>query len=397
MEENKEIMQDTETENAAGGWLRFVLGFAAGFAVCIGVLAVLLYGVNMGRIIPAGDYDYYEDLSNKYGKYYVIMDMIGEDPLTDKKPEDITEDSIKEIVDNLGDPYAAYFTPEEYKDFTKHFEADYVGVGIMVEQTEDSVVVNQVFEDGPAHKAGMKAGDVILKVDGTAPEDLDDAVSRMTGEEGTEVTVTVGRGGREIDLEMTRARIDMASVAYDVSDEDPEVGYIRVLVFAEDTDKEFEEAVKRLQDKGCDKFIVDLRDNSGGLTDVSINMADYLLPECRIMSEISKDGTEKVYDSEKSSADLDMVVLVNENTASASEILTAAIKENDAGKVIGTKTFGKGVTQITRQFKDGSAIKMTVTEYLTPDGNHVQEVGIEPDIEASDEDIMDKAIEALND
>lgn len=397
MEENKEIMQDTETENSAGGWLRFVLGFAAGFAVCIGVLAVLLYGVNMGRIIPAGDYDYYEDLSNKYGKYYVIMDMIGEDPLTDKKPEDITEDSIKEIVDNLGDPYAAYFTPEEYKDFTKHFEADYVGVGIMVEQTEDSVVVNQVFEDGPAHKAGMKAGDVILKVDGTAPEDLDDAVSRMTGEEGTEVTVTVGRGGREIDLEMTRARIDMASVAYDVSDEDPEVGYIRVLVFAEDTDKEFEEAVKRLQDKGCDKFIVDLRDNSGGLTDVSINMADYLLPECRIMSEISKDGTEKVYDSEKSSADLDMVVLVNENTASASEILTAAIKENDAGKVIGTKTFGKGVTQITRQFKDGSAIKMTVTEYLTPDGNHVQEVGIEPDIEASDENIMDKAIEALND
>ena len=397
MEENKEIMQDTETENSAGGWLRFVLGFAAGFAVCIGVLAVLLYGVNMGRIIPAGDYDYYEDLSNKYGKYYVIMDMIGEDPLTDKKPEDITEDSIKEIVDNLGDPYAAYFTPEEYKDFTKHFEADYVGVGIMVEQTEDSVVVNQVFEDGPAHKAGMKAGDIILKVDGTAPEDLDDAVSRMTGEEGTEVTVTVGRGGREIDLEMTRARIDMASVAYDVSDEDPEVGYIRVLVFAEDTDKEFEEAIKRLQDKGCDKFIVDLRDNSGGLTDVSINMADYLLPECRIMSEISKDGTEKVYDSEKSSADLDMVVLVNENTASASEILTAAIKENDAGKVIGTKTFGKGVTQITRQFKDGSAIKMTVTEYLTPDGNHVQEVGIEPDIEASDEDIMDKAIEALND
>jgi carboxyl-terminal processing protease len=241
----------------------------------------------------------------------------------------------------------------------------------------------------------MQAGDEIIRVDGVVPENIDDAVSRMTGEEGTKVTVTVKRGDKEIDLKMKRAAINLDSVAYSVSDKDPKVGYITIAVFAEDTADEFKEAVKELQDKGCDKFIVDLRNNGGGLTHASLDIADYLLPECMIMTEINKDGSEKEYKSDKSAADLDMVVLVNENTASASEILTAAIKDNKAGTVLGTKTYGKGVTQMSRQFTDGYAIKLTITEYLTPNGDHVQGKGIEPDIEATDEDILDKAMEEL--
>jgi carboxyl-terminal processing protease len=227
------------------------------------------------------------------------------------------------------------------------------------------------------------------------PENIDDAVNRMTGEDGTKVTVTVKRDGKELDLKMTRAAIKLDSVGYAVSEDDSEVGYIRIAIFAEDTCDEFKNAVRELKKKGCSKFIVDLRDNGGGLTQSSIDIADYLLPECRIMTEIDKDGHEKEYKSEKSAADLDMVVLVNLNTASASEILTAAIKENDGGTVIGTKTYGKGVTQMSHQFNDGYAIKLTITEYLTPDGNHVQGKGIEPDIEASGEDILDKALEEL--
>ena len=378
------------------GLIRLLLAFAAGFAACIAVFAGLTYGAGMGRIIPKADYDYYEDLSNKYGKYYVIMQMVDEDPLVKESPSEITDEAIKEMLSKLDDPYAVYFTKEEYEEFSKHFDAGYVGVGIMVEQTADGIFAVQVFEGGPAESAGMQPGDQIIKVDGKAPADIDDAVSHMMGEEGTSVTVTVLRDGSEIDLKMKREEINMPSVDYSVVEGNPDIGHIALTVFADDTDEEFEAAVEALRKEGCDKFILDLRDNGGGLTNVSVDIADYLLPECRIMTEVNKSGEEKEYTSDSKSADLDMVVLVNENTASASEILTAAIQENDAGKVIGCTTFGKGVTQISRQFKDGTAIKMTVTEYLTPDGNHVQEKGIKPDIETTADDAMAAAIEELN-
>lgn len=374
---------------------RFVGAFALGFAACIAVFGIVMYGADLGRIIPKADLDYYEKLNEQYGKYYVIMKMIDSDPLVSKSPELITDDHLRKMIKGLEDPYAEYYTAKEYEEFTKPFAGDYVGVGILVGQTDEGIRVEQVYEDGPAYGAGMKAGDMILRVDGVVPANLDDAVSRMTGEENTDVTVTVGRDGKEIDLKMKRKSINLDSVGYAVSEDDPDVGYIRLAIFSEDSDEEFEEAVEELQKKGCSKFILDLRDNGGGLTDTSVKIADYLLPECLIMTEISKDGKEREYKSKASSADLDMVVLVNENTASASEILTAAIKENNAGKVIGAKTYGKGVTQASRQFNDGSAVKLTVTEYLTPKGNHVQDKGIEPDIKATDEEILDKALEAL--
>ena len=375
--------------------LKIVAAFAAGFAACLAVFAIALYPAGLGRIVPKADLDYYQRLDERYGKYNYIMEMIEKDPLVKKVPAAVSEESVREMVENLGDPYAEYYTPEEYEGFTKYFNADYVGIGILVEQNEKGLYVMQVYDDGPAQGAGMKAGDEIVKVDGVVPENIDDAVNRMTGEDGTKVTVTVKRDGKELDLKMTRAAIKLDSVGYAVSEDDSEVGYIRIAIFAEDTCDEFKNAVRELKKKGCSKFIVDLRDNGGGLTQSSIDIADYLLPECRIMTEIDKDGHEKEYKSEKSAADLDMVVLVNENTASASEILTAAIKENDGGTVIGTKTYGKGVTQMSHQFNDGYAIKLTITEYLTPDGNHVQGKGIEPDIEASGEDILDKALEEL--
>lgn len=408
MEENTTIINETEENTTADtgdgegrsrrkGRIKLIAAFAAGFAACLAVFAIALYPAGLGKIISQDDYDYYEKLNERYGKYNNIMEMIDRDPLVKKVPEAVSEDSIREMVENLGDPYAAYYTPEEYAEFTRNFNADYVGIGILVEQNDKGLFVMQVYDDGPAQKAGMQPGDEIVRVDGVVPENIDDAVSRMTGEEGTKVTVTVKRNGKELDLKMKRAAINLDSVAYTVSEEDPDVGYIRIAIFAEDTCDEFKDAVEELQDKGCDKFILDLRDNGGGLTQASLDIADYLLPECMIMTEIDKDGSEKEYKSEKSAADLDMVVLVNENTASASEILTAAIKDNKAGTVIGTKTYGKGVTQMSHQFQDGYAIKLTITEYLTPNGDHVQDKGIEPDIAATNEDILDKALDELKD
>ena len=394
---NNEITEeDNKKEEKKTHRIRYTAAFLTGFAVCLVFIFVLTFGLGMGRILSKADWEYYNDLEDQYGKYAIIMDMIGDDPLSKKVPEDISDDVLKEIVKSTGDPYGEYFTAEEYEEFEKTYKGGYVGVGIGIADENGNLVIKTVYETGPAYKAGLEPEDIILKVDGVVPESLDDAVAKMTGEEGTEVTVTVGRNGKELDYTMKRAEIDLESVGYSVMEENPKTGYIRIALFREGTDKEFKKAVKELKKKGCEKFILDLRDNGGGLTDVSVEIADYLLPSCKIMTDVNKSGSETVYNSKESSADLRLAVLVNENTASASEILTAALKENNAAVIIGRKTFGKGVTQESRSFIDGSAIKLTVSEYLTPKGNHVQGKGIEPDIEAEDDVILDKAFEALN-
>ena len=370
--------------------------FAAGFMSCIAILTVLTFGFGLGRFMSKGDWDYYHDLDKNYGKYAEIMKMIGDDPLSKEVPEKISDDILKEIVAATEDPYAEYFTAEEYAEFEKKYVGGYVGIGIGVVEEDGKIIIKTVYDGGPAAKAGIQEEDIILEVDGVVPSDVSDAVNRMTGEEDTEVTVTVSRNGERRDFTMIRKEINLESVGYAVREEDPEVGYIRISIFRKGTDDEFKDAVKALKEKGCDKFILDLRDNGGGLTDVSIEIADYLLPACVIMTDVTKSGSETVYNSDENSADLDMVVLVNGNTASASEILTGAIKENNAGTVIGSKTYGKGVTQMSRRFGDGSAVKLTVSEYLTPKRNHVNENGIEPDVKATDEEIFDKALEELN-
>ena len=374
-----------------------VLAFLLGFLCCGAAIFAGSHLLGWGHIVPDSEYRYYRDLDANYGKYYEIMEMIGEDPLAQVSPQELSDEELKEIVASIGDPYAEYYTREEYEDLQKRYMGDYVGIGIGIVEVDGDIVIMTVFEDTPAEEAGIQPEDIIVKVDGKEPKDVDEAVNMISGEAGTPVTVTVKRGEDYLEFDLNRQKIETESVGYSVLEGHPDIGYISISSFIKDTDKDFKEAVKALKAQGCDKFIVDLRDNGGGLTDTSIEIADYLLPSCRIMSENTKDGTETVYNSKESSAGLDMVVLVNENTASASEILTAALQDNNAATIIGCVTYGKGVTQIVHQFDDGTAVKLTATEYFRPSGKTVQGVGITPDVEAEGDGYLDAAVRELED
>ena len=375
--------------------LGLAAGFLLGIIVCLAAVLLCTQVLGMGRFVSEKDYDYYTDLDDSYGKYYEIMKMIGEDPIAQREPDEISDEELKEIVGSIGDPYAEYYTASEYAELEKRYLGEFVGVGIGVVQDGDNIVIMTVFDDTPAAEAGIMPEDIIEKVDGKKPADVDDAVQMITGEAGTKVTLTIKRGDETIDFDLNRQKIETDSVAYDTVKDHPEIGYIVISSFIKGTDDDFKMAVKDLKAKGCTKFIIDLRDNGGGLTESSIEIADYLLPACKIMSENTKDGSETVYNSKASSADLDMVILVNGNTASASEILAAALQDNKAGVVIGTKTYGKGVTQMMRKFSDGTAVKITVTEYFRPNGETVNGVGITPDIEAEGEEVLEEALREL--
>jgi len=370
--------------------------FILGVACCLAVLFAFYKFQNFGRFITQGDYEYYRELDENYGKYNEILRMIGEDPIATSQPGEIDDAKLKELVASIGDPYAEYFTAEEYKEFEKHYKGDYVGIGVGVLDEEGKVIIKNVVEGGPADEAGIKPEDVIISVDGTKPKDSTDAVNMITGESGVEVSLVIERNGEELEFKMNRTKIENESVTYSELTPGSGIGYIKITSFIDDTAKDFKLAVRDLKNMGCDKFIVDLRDNGGGLTEESIEIADYLLPACKIMTEVKKDGTETVHNSKASSADLNFVVLTNMNTASASEILAGALQDNDACLIIGEKTFGKGVTQITRRFRDGSAVKLTTTEYFRPSGETVNEIGITPDIEATDDKAIDVAVEELN-
>ena len=397
IEEAAEEPEKTKEPEDAKKPKRFgvLASFLLGVIACLAAITLCTQVLGLGHFVANDAYDYFIDLDKSYGKYNEIMKMIGEDPIATVEPEEISDAELKEIVSNIGDPYAEYYTADEYKELEKRLMGDYVGVGIGVVQDGENVVVMTIFDDTPAAEAGMMEGDIIISVDGKAPANVDDAVGMITGEAGTKVKVTVKRGDETLDFELTRQKIETDSIVYDVLEGQPEVGYINIASFIKGTDDEFKMAVKDLQSKGCTKFIIDLRDNGGGITESSIEIADYLLPACKIMSENAKDGSETVYNSKESSADLDMVILVNGNTASASEILTAALQDNKAGTVIGTKTYGKGVTQMLHKFSDGSAVKLTVTEYFRPSGETVNGVGITPDIEAEGEAVLEEALKEL--
>lgn len=339
---------------------------------------------------PAGEGSGELDLERISEKLSQIEDLVDELYLFEDQIEpDKGEAGVYQgFIFGLNDPYAAYYTPEELASFMDETKGTYCGIGAMVSQdvrTQISTIV-RVFEGSPAEEAGILPGDVIYKVDGElmAGVDLTLLVNNyVKGEEGSQVAITVYREdtGEYVDLTVTRRFIDVQTVSGKMLEDG--IGYVSVIEFDEVTAKQFKDKIEDLRGQGMERLIIDLRDNPGGELNTVVSMADYLIGDGgRILTISDKYGNEEIYKAEDGhSLDIPMVVLVNENFASASEVLTGALKDYDAATVVGTQTFGKGIVQSLIPLSDGSAVKLTTSHYYTPGGLDIHGKGISPDVE----------------
>jgi len=329
-----------------------------------------------------------------YKKAEGINAMIENTYMNEVDKDALREGVYKGMVDALGDPYSTYYTKEEYAEMMESSNESFEGIGCYLVQDPETmeIQVTRPMKDSPSEKAGILPGDIFVTVDGEdiSDQDINLAVSKIRGPKGTTVVIGVKRQGEEdiIDFTIERDVVYEISVDGDLlstlqeTDEDNGIGYLYITDFAEDTANQFRSTLKELEDKGATSLIIDLRDNGGGYVDVCCEIADMILPECNIVSTKDKYGIKNNYDSSDTEfIRMPIVVLVNENSASASEILTGALKDNDYATIVGTKTFGKGIVQSIVELDDGSGLKLTCWEYYTPNGECIHGKGIEPDVE----------------
>ncbi|MCM1174903.1 MAG: S41 family peptidase [Blautia sp.] len=304
--------------------------------------------------------------------------------------EDINTDEMIEgmyagVVASLGDPYSVYYTAEEWKQMMQDTEGIYYGIGayISLDKTTGFGKINGVIKNTPAQDAGLRENDIIYEIDGESAQGLDltEIVSRIKGEEGTTVHLTIYREGESDYLEMDVVRKEIESPTVECEMLKGHIGYIQITEFDDVTVNQFNEAMEQVQKEGAAGLILDLRSNPGGSLSAVVDIARQILPEGLIVYTEDRSGERVEYSCDGGhEIQIPLVVLVNGNSASASEILAGAIKDYNKGILIGTTTFGKGIVQRILPLTDGTALKLTVSAYYTPKGSNIHNIGIEPDI-----------------
>lgn len=292
-------------------------------------------------------------------------------------------DAVKGYLSGLGDPYAVWFTKEEFAEYMDSSAGNYVGIGVLVQFDSDANHVRavRVYEDSPAEETGVQAGDLFMEVDGQDVEGmtLDEVKGLVVGTEGTDVQLTLQREGKNYTVTCTRRALTVTRIYARMASDT--VGYISISEFYGDADEAFKTAYENLSAQGMKALIVDLRDNPGGEEGVVVNIADYFMEKGPVIITEDKDGNREIeYSRNAPIVDMPVVVLVNGNSASASELLTANLKDLGIATVIGTRTYGKGTVQTFQYLSDGSVLKLTAYRYLTGQETAVQDVGVEPDI-----------------
>jgi len=352
--------------------------------------------------VSTKDYQQLTYMSQKYSKLEQLEEAIDTYYYKEVPDDDLELGIYKGLFWGLGDIYSNYLTAEEYENMTIFTTGEFEGIGVTISATESgSITVVSTIEGSPAQKAGLKTGDMILKVDDVdySSSDLDIAAAAIRGKPGTSVKITYMRGEKTTEINVTRANIVNQSVKSKILDGN--IGYIQILQFESNTDEDFQKELRDMEMKTVSGIIIDLRNNGGGIVDSGVEIADMLLPEGIITILEDRNGEGETYKSDGNCTKIPYVLLVNKGTASTSEIVASAIKDNKGGKIVGTTTFGKGVVQSITPLPDGDAIKLTIMQYLSPNRNVIDKVGVEPNyvvelIEGDETDYqLNKALELL--
>ena len=373
-------------------------GMIQGLLIALGIVlvsAILIAGVSVVRMIMNGSL-YSKLLGSSASsvldrksikKLDELYSLIDKTYIEDVDKEDLQEGLYKGLLESLDDPYSVYYTKEEFNQMMEDTSGTFEGIGAYLTQDPDTQVITVVkpIKDSPAEAAGILADDILVEVDGEdiTGQDLNLVVSKLRGPKGTEVKVGVYREGEEDVLTFPIVRDEITTLSVDYEMFEDNIGYIAISEFADATAEQFYEAYDDLESQGMKSLIIDLRSNGGGYVDVSVEIADKLVKEGVIVSVKDKHGLSYKYEDkgDENYLKIPCVLLVDGNTASASEILTGALRDYDLATIIGTKTFGKGITQNIMPLGDGSGVKITGSTYYTPDGENIHGVGIEPDIE----------------
>ena len=413
MEQNEYNRPEEETslpENRKSD-RKFLKGAVTGAAVVlIAVVCVLGGGKLIRYFITGGSYasgsvsekdvnDKLDLINALIDRYYLYEDEVDADALV--------EGIYSGYASALGDPYTEYYDKEEAQALLENTNGEFSGIGATLTQAsgDTGVTIVNVYKDSPADKAGLKAGDILYQVDGheVAGEDLETVVSWVKGETGTEVTLKVRRDGEELTVTAVRDTIEVQTVEYEMKEDN--IGYLSVSEFDKVTYDQFSEALDSLEEQGMEGLVIDLRNNPGGNLDTVTDMLRLLLPKGTIVSIKDKDGnTEELTCDGEHEFTKPLAVLVNQYSASASEIFSGAVQDYGTGQIVGVTTYGKGVVQQLTDLGDGTYLKLTIAEYYTPSGRSINGIGVEPDVEVeykydeNDPDAdnqLDRAIEVV--
>ena len=369
-------------------WLGILVGVAAMSILAIAVMVVLGFKAVLAKASSSSSssssyvsYTGNDPVGSAMEKIESMEDLVNKYYLWDIDSDFMEEKILDGYVAGLNDKYAVYYTPEEFEDLQESVSGSYAGIGVSIVMNDDNMIeVYKVFSGSPAEKVGIHVGDLIISANGVSDfESLDDLVAIVRGLPGTTVDLVIKRGDEEIPMTVERAKIQIETVEYRMIDN--EIGYIYISEFETVTVDQFNQAIDDLLAQGMKKIILDLRDNPGGDYDTVVAMSDRVLPEGPIMTVKDKDGTIKTENSDaEHSLEIPMAILINGNSASASEVFVGAIQDYDMAVIIGTQSYGKGIVQSIFSFSDGSGMKFTTQEYFTPSGDSIHEVGITPDI-----------------
>ncbi len=367
--------------------------FWKGYAAGLGTVVLLVLAAVMAKHILAPGSLSFRDNIRLLSKYNTMISIIKNDYLEEIDTDVLIDGAYAGMADAIDDKYSRYFTKEQYEDYLENVTGTFAGIGVTIQWNEETerIKVLSVIEDGPAYQAGILAGDEIDQVEGTPVSELgmDEAVKRIKGPKDTEVTVTVVREGQDpMEMTLTRKLIEEDAATWQMLD--GSIGYIQLSGFSGVAPKQFSQAMESLQEEGMKGLILDLRGNPGGQLNAVVEIADSLLPEGLVTYTETRQGQRVEFTSDAETIlDVPLVVLIDQDSASASEVLAGALRDHKAGVLVGTTSFGKGIVQTTYNLGDGSALKITMARYYTPNGDFIHGVGIEPDIQVDMEEPVD--------